>query len=245
MKLPSSWKENSWMKKYFIELFLFFSAIAAAYFMGWNNTDLIWSFWITSLVVGYVSIFRTSAAPFSLFNKNKLSLEDLKKFKELPITKKLLTILAVLIFVPTILFQIIFLSLHFCIFYLFAAYWLQELMPHSGITDILVDANGGGFYITIQIIKTLLLSYWIIVIQKLVFDYRTYWKSGSKKVSPVQQEFFSYKGIIQPYVKVVRIIALMLLLFWLNETGINQFLIYVLIFSFFFFPIPSFRKVKE
>jgi hypothetical protein len=118
-------------------------------------------------------------------------------------------------------------------------------MPHAGITDILADAKGGGFYISIQIIKTLLLSYWIIVLQKLIYDYRTYWKKGSNKVSPVQQEFFSFEGLKRPYVQVVRIIALMVLLFWLNSIQANQYLIYVVIYSLFFFPIPSFRKVKS
>lgn len=244
MKLHSSWKRNSWIKSYFTELFLFSFSLAAAYFIGWNNTDLIWSLWITSLVVGYVTIFRTTVAPLSFLVKLIRSPEDKKEFRELPTTTKLKMAIFVLFFIPISLFFIVFLSFHFCIFHILIAYWLQMIMPHPEITDILTGANGGGFYISVQIIKTLLSSYWIIVLQKLIFDYRTNWKSGSNKVSPVQQNLFSFEGLTRPYVQVMRILALMLLLFWLHDTGINQFLIYVLIFSLFFFPIPTFGKHK-
>jgi|GEM_PF-2639936 len=244
MKVASIRKGNSWMKRYFTELFLFSFSLATAYFMGWNNTDLIWSFWITSLVVGYVTIFRTSIAPLSLLAKLMLSPEDIKKFRELPTTMKLKTAIFVLIFIPISLFYVVFLSFHFCIFHFLIAYWLQVLMPHSDIADILADANGGQFYIYIQIIKTLLMSYWIIVLQKLIFDYRTYWKSGSNKLTDVQHEFFSFEGIKRPYVQVVRIITLMVLLFWLNSIEANQYMIYVVIYSLFFFPMPAFGKRK-
>lgn len=244
MKVASIWEKNSWVKKYFTELVLFFFALAAAYFIGWNNTDLIWSFWITSLVVGYVTIFRTSVAPLSMLTKLILSPEDGKKFRELPATTKLKIAIFVLFFIPISLFYVVFLSFHFCIFHILIAYWLQVLMPHSGIADILADANSGEFYISIQIIKTLLMSYWIIVLQKLIFDYRTYWKSGSNKVSPVQQNFFSFEGLKRPYIQVVRIIALMVLLFWLNSIEANQYLIYVVIYSLFFFPMPTYGKRK-
>ena len=89
MKLPSRWKGNSWIQRYSIELFLFSFSLATAYFMGWNNTDLIWSFWITSLVVGYLTVFRTTVAPLSLLAKLIVSPEEIKKFRELPITMKL------------------------------------------------------------------------------------------------------------------------------------------------------------
>ncbi len=245
MKLPLIWKGNSWIKKYFIELFLFSFSLAAAYFMGWNNTDLIWSFWITSLVVGYVTIFRTTVAPLSLLVKLMRSPEDNKKFRELPTTMKLKIAIFGLFFIPISLFYVVFLSFHFCIFHILIAYWLQMLMPHPEITDILAGANGGGFYISVQIVKTLLLSYWIIVFQKLIFDYKSYLKSSSNKLRPVQQEFFSFEGLKRPYVQVVRIIALMVLLFWLNSIEAKQYLVYVVIYSLFFFPMPSFRKVKS
>lgn len=236
------------MKRFFTELSLFFFSLATAYFMGWNNTDLIWSFWITSLVVGYVSIFRTSAEPIFILAKSILNPVEIKKFRELQTIEKLKIFIFVLIFIPVSLFYIVFLSFHFCIFLLLIAYWLQVLMPHSKITDILANGNGDGFYIYIQVIKTLFMSYWIVIVGKLIFDYRTFWKSGSNKVTRIKKarsnEFFSFEGIKRPYVQVVRIIILMVLLFWLNSIEVNQYLIYVVIYSLFFFPIPTFGKFK-
>ena len=233
------------MKSYFTELFLFSFSLAAAYFLGWNNTDLIWSLWITSLVVGCISIFRTSIAPLGFLAKLILNAEEIKKFRELPAAMKLKNVIFVLFFIPISLVYIVFLSFHFLFFHILIAYWLQQLMPHPGITAVLASGNSGQFYIPVQIIKILLMSYWIIVIQKLIIDYRNYRNSGRNKVRLVQQEFFSFEGFKRPYIQVVRIVALMVLLFLLNSIKVNQYLIYVSIYSLFFFPIPSFRKLKS
>lgn len=244
MKLPLSSKDNSWLKKYFAGLSMFFFSIAAAYFIGWNNTDLIWSFWITSLVVGYVTIFRTSAAPPGILIKRMLNPEDIKNFRELTAAAKLKTAIFFLVFIPIVLFTVVFLSFHFFIFHILLAYWLQLLMPHSGIADILANAKNGGFYVSAQVIQTLLMSYWIIILQKLIVDYKTYWKKDDNIAPAVQVKFFSFEDIKRPYIQVVRIIALMVLLFWLNSIGANQYLVYIVIYSLFFFPFPNFRKDK-
>lgn len=233
------------MKSYFTEIFLFSSSLTAAYLLGWNNTDLIWSFWITSLVVGYVSIFRISAAPLGFLCKSILSPEDIKKFRELPTNEKLKIALFALFFIPMSLFFVVFLSFHFLMFHLLLAYWLQMIMPHSSITDILADANGGGFYISIRVIIALLMSYWIIVINKLIYDYKTNWKSSSNMKNSFQQSFFSFEYLKRPYVVVVRIIALVVLLFWLNSIEANQYIVYIVIYSLFYFPVPNFRKAKS
>ncbi|MDP1725790.1 MAG: DUF6498-containing protein [Bacteroidota bacterium] len=232
------------MKKYATELFLFSFSLAVAYFMGWNNTDLIWSFWITSLVVGYVTIFRTTVAPLRLLTKLIRNPEDTKKFREMPTVTKLKISVFILFFIPMSLFYVVFLSLHFCIFHVLLAYWLHGLMPHPGINDILTEANSGGFYVSFQIVKVLLISYWTIVLQKLIFDYRTNWERGSNKVTNVKQEFFSFDSLKRPYVQVVRIIALMVILFLLHAIEVNQYLIYVVIYSLFYFPMPAFGKHK-
>lgn len=236
--------KNTWMKKYATELILFSFSLAVAYFMGWNNTDLIWSFWITSLVVGYITIFRTTVTPLRLLTKLILNPEDAKKFREMPITTKLKIVIFVLIFIPISLFYIVFLSFHFCIFHVLLAYWLQELMPHSGITAVLEGASNGAFNISLQIVRILLISYWAIVIQKLIFDYRNYSEKVSDEGTDAQPQFFSFDDLKRPYLQVVRIIALMVLLFLLNAIAVNQYLIYVVIYSLFFFPIPAFGKHK-
>lgn len=242
-------KENSWMKRYLNELFLFFFSIGAAYFISWNNTDLLWSFWITSLVVGYVSIFRTSIAPLRLLTTFNLTPGDIKNFWELPTNKKLLSIIFVLVFVAYSLFIVLFLSFHFLIFHLFLAYFLQITFPHPALTDIFAKPDGGQFYTSIQVIKTLLTSYWIIVLEKLIFDYKTKRESSSNQAAHLQHSFineaFSFEGIKRPYVQVARIHITIFLLFALSAVETNQYLIYVMIFSLFFFPMSIIRKVKS
>ncbi len=237
------------MKRYLTELFLFFFSIGAAYFIGWNNTDLLWSFWITSLVIGYVSIFRTSVAPLRLLSKFRLTTENIKKFREMPTAKKLQTMIFVVIFVPLILFILVFLSLHFLIFHLFLAYFLQIIFPHPALIEIFAKPDSGQFYTSFLVIKTLLTSYWIIVFEKFIFDYKTNRESSGNQTTHPQNSFvneaFSYEGIKRPYVQVARIHITIFLLFALNAVETNQYLIYVVIFSLFFFPTSILRKVKS
>lgn len=232
------------MKKYSVELLMFLFSLAAAYLLKWNNTDLIWSFWITSIVVGYVSIFRTTVVSIKFLAKLVLNPGDVKNFRSLPTAGKLKIAAFVLSIIPTSLFFIIFLSFHFCIFHLLIAYWLQMIVPNSSITEILSGAKGGEFYISFQIIKALFFSYWIIVIQKLIFNYRNYWKNSGNNADPAKFDFFSLENIARPYVQVVRIFALMVLLFVLNSVQVNQYLIYVMIYTLFFFPLPNLKKLE-
>ena len=235
------------MKKYFTELFLFFFSIGAAYFIGWNNTDLLWSFWTTSLVVGYVSIFRTCIAPLPLLTTFNLTPADIKKFWVLP--KKMLTMLFVLVFVAYSLFMLLFLSFHFLVFHLFLAYFLQIIFPHPALIEIFAKPDSGQFYTSFLVIKTLLTSYWIIVLEKLIFDYKTNRESSINQSAHFQESFlskaFSFDGIIRPYVQVARIHISIFLLFALYAVETNQYLIYVVIYSLFFFPISILRKVKS
>ena len=237
------------MKRYLTELFLFFFSIGAAYFIGWNNTDLLWSFWTTSLVVGYVSIFRTCIAPIPLLTTFNLTPADIKNIWKLPIAKKRLTLLFALVFVVYSLFMLLFLSFHFLIFHLFLAYFLQIIFPHLALTEIFANPDSGQFYTPFLVIKTLLISYWIIVLEKFIFDYKTNRESSSNQTTHPKQSFvnqaFSFEGIKRSYVQVARIHISIFILFALNALETNQFLIYVAIYILFFFPTSILRKVKS
>ena len=247
MKFPLSWKKKRLGKEYLSELLLFFFSIAAAYFIGWNNTDLLWSFWITSLVVGYVSVFRTILSHIRLILKSKSFNTD--KVRDLTTVKKLQTVILVAIFIVPILLWVVFINLHFFIFHLLLAYLLQVVFPHPVLTNILADPKGGQFYTTFQIIKALFMSYWIIIFEKFIFDYKTNRKLSSNQTTHLQpfwvNEAFSFEGIKRPYVQVVRIHISIFLLFAMDAVETNQYLIYVVIYSLFFFPNPILRKVKS
>lgn len=229
--------------------FLFLFSVGAAYFIGWNNTDLLWSFWITSLVIGYVSIFRTSVAPLWLLSKFGLTTENINKFRQMPTAKKLQTMIFVVIFVPLILFLLVFLSFHFLIFHLFLAYFLQIIFPHPALIEILAKPDSGQFYTSFLIIKTLLISYWIIVLEKFIFDYKTSRERSRNQATHFQESFvkeaFSFEGIKRPYMQVARIHISIFLLLVLNAVEANQYLIYVVIYILFFFPTSILRKVKS
>ena len=110
--IPERLKELYRWRNYSKEISLFFSAILFAYFFGWNTTDLIWGLWITSFVVGNISLFRSGfVAPISSI-KAVLTSENLKEFKIEPASEKLKFFVFVLIAAPFYLIIRIFLILY-------------------------------------------------------------------------------------------------------------------------------------
>lgn len=238
--IPERLKELSRWRNYSKELSLFFSAILFAYFFGWNTTDLIWGLWITSFVVGNISLFRSGfVAPISSI-KAILTYENLKEFKIEPASEKLKFFVFVLIAAPFYLGFRIFLILHFSIFHIFHAWVLIILFPHPDLIKIIDDDNNGGqFSIPILIVKTLLMSYWIIVLQKLLFDHIKHGENTDNDDSDFIDD------IKRPYLQVFRIHILIFIMVGLNEINANQYLIYVVIYSLFFFPLSIFSKTKS
>lgn len=240
--IPERLKELYRWRNYSKEISLFFSAILFAYFFGWNTTDLIWGLWITSFIVGNVGLFRTGFTFLILSFAKTITFENFKELKrELDSKKKFLKLIFGLFFVVPILFAHgVFLILHFSVFHFGHAWFLYNLAPHPDLGGILNNGNvDSQFSIPIQIVKTLLMSYWVIVLQKLIFDHIKHGESTGNDDSDL------IDLIKRPYLQVVRIHFLIFILVGLNEINANQYLIYVVIYSLFFFPLSIFSKTKS
>lgn len=232
------------MKKYFTELFMFFFSIATAYFIGWNNTDLIWGLWITSFIVGNVSLIRSGFTALVRVVKTGLTSENIKKFQKEPNSEKIKFLIFVLIFAPFFFIIGAFFLVHFSLFHFFHAFVLSAFFPHPDVMRIVDGVNkGSGIIIHILIVKTLLMSYWIIVLQKLIFDHIRHGESAGNDDSDHSMRPYM-PPFARPYIQVAKIHTLIFILAGLNAINANKYLIYVVIYSVFFFPLPTFSKAK-
>ncbi|HEY7773610.1 MAG TPA: DUF6498-containing protein [Marinagarivorans sp.] len=107
------------------ELFAFGFGLLMAWVFDWHAADLIWSLWLSSLVLGYTTILSTIAG--GVFVGWKAS-----RHPEFPADKKGI---AYGIGGGAALFFLVFFSLHFCGFHAGHATFLQSFYPLQAIAD--------------------------------------------------------------------------------------------------------------
>lgn len=114
------------------ELLAFGIGLLMAWVFDWQAADLIWSLWLSSLVLGYATILSTIAG--GVFVGWKAS-----RHPEFPADKKGV---AYGVGGGAALFFLVFFSLHFCGFHAGHATFLQSFYPLQAITD---SDNGNPF----------------------------------------------------------------------------------------------------
>jgi hypothetical protein len=106
--------------------------LALAYFLKWETKDLVWSLWLSSLVLGYLTILSI------IFGGAYLGLASLRK-NDSPKKKRLP---ALLIGTGGGLFFLAFFSIHFCGFHAGHSVFLRAFFPLEGLPN---DGFGNAF----------------------------------------------------------------------------------------------------
>jgi hypothetical protein len=213
-------------------LSFFVSSLAAAYLFGWNNTDLVWSFWTASFIVGNVALLRGLASPL-LFIKKKATAADWQQLGQAGVVKQIgMFVVAIVLLCGHLAFSA-FMVLHFSVFNFGQAWVLQALFPHPGLAAAMEGDLAPG---ALEVARILLGSYWFIVLQKLLFD-RMAPDTADGEADPDIGEW-----VKRPYLQVARMQLLIFAVVGLNALDAPQFLVYVIIFTIFFFPLEVFRR---
>lgn len=230
-------------------LFFFALSLFVAYYYGWSNTDLIWSFWVTSLVVGYATILRSVFVPvMDVINRSENSshsksirsiIEGLKKSDKI---KKPVIVIIILIVIIGALFNLAFFSVHFLGFHFGHAVFMQSLFPHPEIAVLKKTVGLETYFDLLKYLQPLLLCYWPIIVQKLIYDFPNLGRFLNFKGLSSDSDESRQMGFFQAYINVVKIHILIFILVGLNAIHTDQYLTYVIIFSIFFFPFSSFKK---
>ena len=213
-------------------IFYFVASLFAAYFFGWNNIDLVWAFWCTSFIVGNVALLRGIASPLVALKK-RVTPEQWKELGQAGVFRKLgIAAIATFLLCWYLAFSA-FMALHFTVFNLFQGWFLQVLFPHPGLTHLM---EGQFAPDALAIARVLLASYWFLVMQKLLFD------RMEPKVEDADEELDMGDWIKRPYLQVARIQLVIMAVFGLNALDCPQGVVYVSIFTIFFFPLQVFRR---
>lgn len=226
----------------------FGAGLGTAYGLKWTTTDLVWSLWLCSLVLGYLTLLSAIAAGAWL---------GLFVIRQEVLTWKqrgglVLTGLAVGAFFLG------FFSLHFCGFHAGHSVFLQHFFPVAGVPQ---DGFGEAFInpprLWRLVFQHLMKPYGLFLIPAIVAERQYVFRALTQAVKAVRECAAPHgtgadgKGgglgvsmgdvMGRPYLNVMRMHVLIFFFAFCHALKVEPFLVYTVVYTVYFFP---WREVK-
>ncbi len=205
-----------WIKGAWPDLFAFFGGLGVAWLLGWRTKDLIWSLWLSSLVVGYASIIVGLIASAAV----QVSHKDIKGK-------------ARIIAIPFVLFFTCFLlgffTIHFGGFHFGHAVFLNAFFPL--MESSLVDMN------PLILLATVFSSYWFFLPMAFIAERKAF-------ISVFGQASVHFTPM-RPYINVVRMHLLIFFFAFVRVLGAENFFVYAVVYAVYFFPWSLLKKIRN
>lgn len=221
--------------------------LALAYFLKWEIKDLVWSLWLGSLALGYLTILSVILAG-AIVGIRALRQKDFEKKKRLP---------AILLGSAVGLFFLGFFSLHFCGFHAGHSVFLHQFFPLAGAPR---EGFGQAFMnpplLWLYVFKHLLRPYGLFLIPALIAERNHVFRplinvlkaahSSSCGCEPLPLE--GQKQPLQammagPYKNVIRMHILIFFFAFCHFMKVDSFLVYAVVYFVYFFPWTRLRSL--
>ncbi|HEY3746139.1 MAG TPA: DUF6498-containing protein [Gemmatimonadaceae bacterium] len=206
----------------------FVLGLAVARWAGWNTGDLIWSLWLSSLVVGYSTIVWMIGQPAIAIGM----IIWRSRTDALSGPRTVAVLLALILFVAALVLA--FFTVHFGGFH----YVHSQLLLHFFPIDLPGVANRGwaGKPVYAEIFR----RYWIFLpaaflSHRAAFMRKPFAIDGDRW----RESIASGKGrdiFAEPYRNVLRMHALIFFFFFAHFIGLENFAVYSVIYVVYFFP---------
>lgn len=234
------------------DILAFTGGLAVAYYLKWTTTDLVWSLWLGSLVLGYLTLL--AALGSGAYVGYHLILH--------PDFKREWRARAALSGVALGLFILGFFSLHFGGFHAGHSVFLQQFFPITGMPE---DGFGAAF--------TNPLLLWRLVLQHLMWPYGlflipaivaerhhlfrplmgaittvrsriTQARPGAAAVAGQRGEGVQFIGeaMGRPYRNVIRMHLLIFFFAFAHFLKLDSFIVYAVVYVVYFFPWGEVRR---
>ena len=234
------------------DIFAFGVGLSVAYFLKWETGDLVWSLWLCSLVLGYLTILSTIGGA-AYIGLHVIRHKDFKKEQRIP---------AILIGGGIGLFFLGFFSVHFCGFHAGHSVFLRHFFPIQGMPE---DGFGRAFMnpplLWVMVFKHLMKPYGLFLIPAIIAERNHVFKTLIKTVRNVQEgdspdlrikdviggKKGKKKGFIgnamgRPYINVVRMHLLIFFFAICHALKVDSFIIYAVVYFVYFFPWSVIKK---
>jgi hypothetical protein len=217
----------------------FAGGLALAWWAGWATSDLVWSLWLSSLVVGYAMIVWTIFGPVLRFGRQAAEAMAIKvNGKELA-----LGAMGPAAVVFGSLFLLAFFTFHFGLFHFVHSVFLKTFLPIEGY-----DARsmpGPGYYW--EVVR----RYWLFLPLAFLAERQAFRLSlpadpGKRDTavtagaSAERQAGKAKPGgmndMMAPYKNVVRMHLLIFFFAFAHFAKLESFLVYAVVYAAYFFP---------
>jgi hypothetical protein len=250
-------------KEALLDIFAFVMAVASVWFLQWTTTDLVWSLWLSSLVIGYLTILSTIAGPVYIGVRAILHDQFPAKHRLKAVTGG--SLLAI--------FFLGFFSLHFCGFHAMHAGFLSLFFPIQGVGEnVFFDAFMNPLLLWSNAFQYIIPYYGMFLIPMIIAERKYVFASIIKSVRAVQSTVGKQKSdqMIQsedrmekldkfmksgeerkkmlkdpfsrPYANVIRMHFMIFLFAAFHMLKVDSFVVYVAVCGVYFFPWYLFKK---
>jgi hypothetical protein len=212
----------------------FAAGLAVAWWAGWSSADLVWTLWLSSLVVGYATIVWMIVQPAS-----ELARAALRERASWPVNQRGIELFWVLLIAGAGA-VLAFFTLHFVFFHYVHSQILLSFFP--------IDAgqpsrSASGMAIYAEIVR----RYWAFLPSAFLAHRAAFLRKPlslmgpSSVVSMVREKRMgSYFG--EPYRNVMRMHALLFFFAIAHFARLENFAIYAVVYAVYFFPWRLVRR---
>jgi len=217
-----------------VDLLTFAGGLATAWFAKWDSADLVWSLWLSSLVVGYALIVWTLSSTLREFGANVVD----DPYRGTAWMR------GGLVIGVGFLFGLVFFTVHFGGFHFVHSAFLAKFFP---LTPSPPNANGfPNFADYAEVFR----RYWIFLPLAFLAE-RGAFVSRSTAIIDVsvtreaiarRKRAATSTGMIAPYKNVMRMHLLIFFFAAAHFAGLENFAIYAVVYAAYFFPWRIFRR---
>lgn len=237
------------MKDYWLDFVAFVFGLSVAWFADWQTGDLIWSLWLSSLSVGYLTMLLTLAAGGVLSYYIITHEEYPKRYR------------AHGILVATLLCGLLFwfFCFHFGAFHAGHASFLTTLYPIEGLTS---KPFGSAFNDPLALwaiaLEHIMPHYGIFIIPMAISERRHLARPLKNAFAVLRNRTLNSESFLRadtkpqfgdpffrPYINVVRMHVLIFVLAIGSQLNIDNFALYALVYFVYFFPWSVFKKQES
>jgi len=214
----------------------FAGGLAVAWFAGWQTRDLVWSLWLSSLVVGYAMIIamvvrgvrRTRAAAGALS----------------PGAPAGLRVAGGLAAWAGGLFVLGFFTVHFGMFHFIHSVFLQVFFPPNG-------SPMQGPVLELAVYLDVVQDYWIFLPVAFLAERQAFREAKPAPASTPAVELPGPVGrarkagggeMMAPYLNVIRLHVLIFFFAFAHFMKLEHFLVYAVVYAVYFFPWRVLRR---
>ncbi|WP_421864524.1 DUF6498-containing protein [Motiliproteus sp.] len=249
---------GAFLKRTSPDFVAFLAGLGIAYGMQWQTTDLVWSLWLCSLVLGYLTLLSAILGG-ALVGIRGASQPGVNRAVLLPL---------LLAIGGGGLFFLAFFSFHFGAFHAGHSVFLSSFFPIDGMpADGFGDAFMNPLLLWALTFEHLMVPYGIFLLPAVLAERRYLLKPILKAIRPEQEvedreladrelpetvqkptkKRKSQMGdaMSRPYMNVVRMHLLIFFFAFCHFLALESFIVYAVVYSVYFFPWRELKRLKD